>query len=96
MRARIERLGDGLIVRFPPEMVEELGLSEGQVVEIDPRAPKVEKRASDGRLIVGGIPVYSMNELVAEAKRLGPEYEPETVDWGPDRGSEIIDDDDPR
>jgi hypothetical protein len=25
-------------------------------------------------------------------KRLGPENAPETVDWGPDRGSEIIDD----
>jgi antitoxin MazE len=25
-------------------------------------------------------------------KRLGPENEPELVDWGPDWGSEIIDD----
>jgi len=30
--------------------------------------------------------------MVAEAKRLGPENEPPTLDWGPDRGSEIIDD----
>jgi antitoxin MazE len=33
--------------------------------------------------------------MVAEAKRLGREMEPETVDWGPDRGSEIIVDDEP-
>jgi len=38
------------------------------------------------------IPAYRLEDLVAEAKRLGPENEPETVDWGPDRGSEIIDD----
>ncbi len=42
------------------------------------------------------IPSITLEEMVAEAKRLGPAYEPETVDWGPDRGSEIIDDDDPR
>jgi antitoxin MazE len=33
-----------------------------------------------------------LEEMVAEMKRLGPENEPETVDWGPDRGAEIIDD----
>ncbi len=33
-----------------------------------------------------------LEEMVAEMKRLGPENEPETVDWGPDRGSEVIDD----
>ena len=35
-------------------------------------------------------------EMFAEMRRLGPAYEPDTIDWGPDRGSEIIDDDDPR
>jgi antitoxin MazE len=33
-----------------------------------------------------------LEEMVAEMKRLAPDHEPETVDWGPDRGSEIIDD----
>jgi antitoxin MazE len=33
-----------------------------------------------------------LEEMVAEMARLGPGCEPETVDWGPDRGSEIIDD----
>ncbi len=31
--------------------------------------------------------------LIAEMRRLGPENEPEMVDWGPDVGAEIIDDD---
>jgi antitoxin MazE len=33
-----------------------------------------------------------LEEMVAEMARLGPGCEPETVEWGPDRGSEIIDD----
>jgi antitoxin MazE len=33
-----------------------------------------------------------LEEMIAEMKRLGPDHEPETVEWGPDRGSEIIDD----
>jgi antitoxin MazE len=35
---------------------------------------------------------YRLEDLVAEMKRLGPENEPATVDWGADRGSEVIDD----
>jgi antitoxin MazE len=30
----------------------------------------------------------TLEEIVAEIKRLGPKNEPETVDWGPDVGSE--------
>jgi antitoxin MazE len=37
-----------------------------------------------------------LQEMIADAKRLGLENEPESVDWGPDRGSEVIDDDDPK
>jgi antitoxin MazE len=33
-----------------------------------------------------------LEEMIAEAKSLSPENEPETIEWGPDRGSEIIDD----
>jgi hypothetical protein len=33
-----------------------------------------------------------LEEMVEEMRRVGPGNEPETVDWGPDRGSEIIDD----
>jgi antitoxin MazE len=34
----------------------------------------------------------SLEEMLAEIDRLGPACVPETVDWGPDRGAEIIDD----
>ena len=46
------------------------------------------------RPTVVGVPVYTFEEMVAEMDRFGPENEAERVDWEPDRGSEIIDDDD--
>ncbi|HEV7411237.1 MAG TPA: hypothetical protein VGO01_22365 [Bradyrhizobium sp.] len=33
-----------------------------------------------------------LEEKLAEIDRLGPACVPEMVDWGPDRGAEIIDD----
>jgi antitoxin MazE len=33
-----------------------------------------------------------LEEMLAEIDRLGPACAPEMVDWGPDRGAEIIDD----
>jgi hypothetical protein len=33
-----------------------------------------------------------LEEMLAEIDRLGPACVPETADWGPDRGAEIIDD----
>jgi hypothetical protein len=38
----------------------------------------------------------SLEEMLAEIDRLGPACVPETMDWGPDRGAEIIDDAYPR
>lgn len=34
----------------------------------------------------------TLAEMLAEMDRLGPARRPETVDWGPDVGAEIIDD----
>lgn len=93
MRGKIARWGNSLAVRLPAEVVRDLGLREGQAVEITSNNPKIEIEAvSCQRRTVNGTPVYSLKELVAEARRLGPEHESPMVDWGPDRGSEIIDD----
>jgi antitoxin MazE len=90
MKAKIARWGNSLAVRLPAEVVRDFGLREGQIVELTPNKPKIE--IATERQYVNGIPVYTMEELIAEMDRLGPEAVPETVDWGPDRGSEIIDD----
>jgi antitoxin MazE len=70
--------------------VRDVGLLEGQIVELTSKKPNIEIATERPR--VNGMPVYTLRELVEEARRLGPENESEMLDWGPDRGSEIIDD----
>lgn len=77
MEAKVVRWGDGLAVRLSAEEVRALGLSEGQTVEITPRSARRETLA----------------DMIAEMDRLGPSHRPETVDWGPDVGAEIVRDD---
>lgn len=90
MQTKIARWGNSLTVRLPADVVRELGLLEGQTVELKPNRPNLEiLPRPNGRRFVNGIPVYSLEELLADMK---PENGPETIDWGPDRGSEIIDD----
>ena len=91
MKSKIARWGNSLALRLPAEVVREFGLKEGQLVEIDPEKPNLRIRTE--RPMVEGVPVYTLEEIVAEMDRLGPENEYEMVDWGPDRGSEIVDDD---
>lgn len=91
MKAKIARWGNSLALRLPAEVVRDFGLKEGQLVELNPNKPNLEIKTE--RPMVNGIPVYSLQELVAEARRLGPENESEMLDWGPDRGSEIIEED---
>ena len=100
MEGKLERSGEAFAVRLSAEDVRSLGLSEGQTVEVtakDRLSSAIDTSSpAQVRRYVNGIPVFTMAEMVAEARRLGPAFEPPTVDWGPDRGSEIIDDDDRR
>ncbi|GJD59585.1 AbrB/MazE/SpoVT family DNA-binding domain-containing protein [Methylobacterium dankookense] len=91
MEAKVVRWGEDLAVRLTAAEAEELGIRAGETVEVT--RPPVEPRQWEGRRLVNGLPVYTMAEMVAEMRRLGPDFEPPTVAWGPDRGSEIIDDD---
>jgi antitoxin MazE len=91
MKAKLARWGNSLALRLPAEVVRDFGLKEGQAVELEAKKPNLEIKTE--RPVVNGIPVYTLEELVAEMKRLGPENRPELVDWGPDVGAEIIDDD---
>lgn len=98
MEGKLERSGEDFAVRLSAEDVRSLGLSEGATVEVTAKltASATTHAPGSGRPSVNGIPRYTMQEFVAEARRLGSAFEPPSVEWGPDRGSEIIDDDDPR
>jgi len=81
-KVTISRWGDSAAIRLPEAVMEEFQLKEGDVVELS--------------LGNGGVAVEkarqtvapTLEEIVAEIRRLGPENEPETVDWGRDVGSE--------
>lgn len=94
MKAKVARWGNSLAVRLPAEVVRELGFEEGQLVELTPQRERLElvlKREAR-RHTPSGIPIYTLDELLADMDRLGPDAVPESVEWGPDRGSEIIQD----
>ena len=86
MKVKIAKWGNSLGLRLPKASAEAVGLKLGQEVDVT-----VEGRELRVRPILP-IKHYRLEDLIAEMDRLGPENEPETIDWGPDRGSEIIDD----
>jgi len=84
MQVRIAKWGNSLAVRLPKAIAEDLGLTEGQPVDvaIDRGAVRLKPSTAPVRL----------SELVAEANRLGPAQHPEVVRWGRDVGAESIED----
>src|SRR5690348_2693770 len=87
MKVKIAKWGNSLGVRLPKAAAEAAGLKAG--VELDVTVEGSELRLRKPLRI----PYYRLEDMVAEMKRLGGrEAEPETVEWGPARGEEIIDD----
>lgn len=86
MKVKVAKWGNSIGLRLPKAAAEATGLKPGAEVDVT-----VEGRDLRLRQLLP-IKKYRLEDLVAEMKRLGPENQPETVDWGPDVGSEIIDD----
>lgn len=86
MKVKVAKWGNSLGVRLPKAAIEAIGVKDGSELSL----------TVEGDALRLGRPHQTsaelLAEMIAEMKRLGPENEPETVDWGPDRGSEIIDD----
>jgi antitoxin MazE len=80
-KLRISKWGNSSAIRIPKAVMKDLGLSLGQNVKLT---------VEGDRIILEPVrkPKITLAWIIAETKRLGPENEPETVDWGPDRGSE--------
>ena len=86
MRVKVAKWGNSLGVRLPKAAAEAARLKPG--AELD-----LTVESGGFRLLAPARTTRNLlEEMVAEMKRLGPENEPELVDWGPDRGAEIIDD----
>lgn len=86
MQVRISRWGNSLAVRLPKQLAKQLALSEGQTVDLS----IVDDALKLAPGSVTRIPRYRLEDLLAQCD---PNDAPELVDWGPDVGGEIIDDD---
>jgi antitoxin MazE len=89
MKVTVAKWGNSVAVRLPKGISEELGLQVGKQLDLTVERGEIRLRTCRGKSSR-----QLLAEMMAEARRLGPDFEPETVDWGPDRGSEIITDDD--
>jgi antitoxin MazE len=87
MKVKLAKWGNSLGVRLPKAAVEAAGLAAGSEVDVVVEGGDVRLKRPLR------IPRYTLAELIAEMDRLGPANQPELVDWGPDVGAEIIDDD---
>lgn len=85
MEVRVSHWGNSLGVRLPKAVVDELRLKAGQTVQVVVKEGKVQLSPVRQRKR------YKLEELLADIDRLG-QSAPEPVDWGPDVGAEIIND----
>lgn len=88
MKVKVAKWGNSLGLRLPKAAVEAAGLKVGSEVDVtmegrELRVKPPSKAKTSKELL---------DDMLAEIDRLGPGHEPETVNWGPDVGSEIIDD----
>lgn len=89
MKVKVARWGNSLGVRLPKAAAEAAGLKAGTVLDVVVDGDKVTLKAAPRQ----PLPWYRLEDMVAEMKRLGgASAAPETVEWGPDVGSEKIDD----
>lgn len=87
MRVKIAKWGNSAAIRLPKAVMEELRLETGGEADI---------RISDGEMrMKASLPTLKITraDLIASMDKFGPEGQSETIDWGTDRGSEVIDDD---
>ena len=87
MKVKLAKWGNSLGLRVPKAAAEAAGLKAGTEVDVVVEGRELRIRPS--------LPFkyYRLQDLIAEMDRLAPENRPEVIDWGPDVGAEIIDDD---
>lgn len=87
-QVQVSKWGNSSGIRLPKAVLDELGLKQGQSVQLT---------VKDGKGIIEPVQParpkkITLEWIISETIRLGPENAPETVEWGPDVGDEIIDD----
>lgn len=74
-QVQVSKWGNSSAIRLPKAVLDELGLKPGQTVELT---------VKDGRgIIVPSRPQkVTLEWIISEMDRLGPENAPETIEWG--------------
>jgi antitoxin MazE len=90
VKVQAARWGNSMGMRLPKSVVDELGIVAGAQLDlvVEGKEIRIRPLRKTSRQL--------LEAMVAEARLLGPDHEPDTIDWGPDRGSEMLDDGDPR
>jgi antitoxin MazE len=84
-KVTISKWGNSSAIRLPKAALDELGLKQGDTVDLTVENGKAVIEPARPKKI-------TLEWIISETKRLGPQNAPETVDWGPDRPGERIDD----
>lgn len=88
-KLQIAKWGNSSAIRLPKAALDELGLKQGDAVELT---------VEDGKGILEPVRTperpkkITLEWIISEMDRLGPENMPETVQWGLDLPAERIDD----
>lgn len=90
MKVKLAKWGNSLGLRLPKAVAEEVGLREDDELDVVVNGSELRLRPRPRARL------YSLKEMLAEMDRLGPQNRPELIDFGPDVGAEIIDDDESR
>jgi antitoxin MazE len=78
-KAQLAKWGNSLAVRIPKSVAEQARLREGDSIVIEALAGRIELRPAER--------IPTLEELVAQ---ITPENRHGEIDWGPNRGKEII------
>lgn len=88
MKVKLSKWGNSLGLRIPKAIAGDL--RPGQEVELTRLGDRMEINIKPEKR---RIPRYTLEEIFAEMRRRGPIEPTPTVEWGPDRGSEILPED---
>lgn len=75
-QVQISKWGNSSAIRLPKAVLDELGLQPGQSVQLT---------VKDGKGIIEPVrpKKITLEWIISETRRLGPENAPETVEWAP-------------
>jgi len=81
----VSKWGNSAGIRLTRAMLDELGVKQGEAINLT---------IKDGKGIIEPArpKKITLEWIISEMDRLGPEHAPETADWGPDTPGERIDD----